>query len=175
MLKGRGVVVPAVERGDLMDSKKDFYTFRGYHLRNTRRQENLTPSMEDYLEMIYRLSKDSGHTRVLELATALNVQPPSASNMIQRLAERNWLVYEKYSIVRLTEKGRERGAYLLNRHRILEEFLLFLGLEDVLEDTEKIEHNISPAAVTGLERLLAFFDSNPDILAKWQTFYRSQV
>ncbi|MFY9188187.1 MAG: iron dependent repressor, metal binding and dimerization domain protein [bacterium] len=153
-----------------MDNKTDFYTFRGYHLRNTLRRESLTPSMEDYLEMIYRLSRDSGHTRVLELATALNVQPPSASNMIQRLAERNWLVYEKYSIVRLTDKGRKRGAYLLNRHHILEDFLRLLGLEDVLEDAEKIEHNISPAAVTGLERLLAFFNSHPQILSQWQTF-----
>lgn len=169
-LKGREIVVPAVERGDVMDNKTDFYTFRGYHLRNTLRRESLTPSMEDYLEMIYRLSQDSGHTRVLELATALNVQPPSASNMIQRLAERNWLVYEKYSIVRLTDKGRKRGAYLLNRHHILEDFLRLLGLEDVLEDAEKIEHNISPAAVTGLERLLAFFNSHPQILSQWQTF-----
>ncbi|MGI6128740.1 MAG: metal-dependent transcriptional regulator [bacterium] len=157
-----------------MDKKNDFYTFRGYHLKNTRRWENLTPSMEDYLEMIYRLSKDSGYTRVLELASALNVQPPSASNMIQRLAERNWLDYEKYGIIRLTEKGSKRGAYLLNRHLILEDFLRLLGLEDVLEDTEKIEHNISPAAVTGLRRLLTFFDSNPNILAKWQAFYQSQ-
>ncbi len=90
--------------------------------------------------------------------------------MIQRLAERNWLVYEKYSIVRLTDKGRKRGAYLLNRHHILEDFLRLLGLEDVLEDAEKIEHNISPAAVTGLERLLAFFNSHPQILSQWQTF-----
>ena len=153
-----------------MSNKTDFYTFRGYHLKNTRHWESLTPSMEDYLEMIYRLSKDSGYTRVLELATALNVQPPSASNMIQRLAERNWLVYEKNSIIRLTNKGRERGAYLLHRHLILEQFLRFLGLEDVLEDAEKIEHNISPAAVTGLERLLAFFNSHPQVLSQWQAF-----
>lgn len=170
MLKNKERKFPDEIGGVVMDNKTDFYTYRGYYLKNTRHQESLTPSMEDYLEMIYRLSKDSGYTRVLELATALNVQPPSASNMVQRLADRNWLVYEKYSIIRLTEKGRERGAYLLKRHLILEQFLYFLGLEDVLEDVEKIEHNISPAAVSKLEQLLAFFNSYPNIQAEWQSF-----
>ncbi|HKM39165.1 MAG TPA: hypothetical protein VJ036_02745 [bacterium] len=101
-----------------MDAGQNFYTFRGYHLRNKKHQGILTPSMEDYLEMIYRLSKQVGHTRILELASSLNVQPPSASSMVQKLADHDWVQYEKYSLIRLTTKGRERGAYLLQRHHI---------------------------------------------------------
>lgn len=153
-----------------MNTDQDFYTVRGYHLRNRRHRESLTPSMEDYLEMIYRLSQREDFTRVLKLASALNVQPPSASNMVQKLADNNWLHYEKYGIIRLTDKGRQRGSYLLQRHRTVEKFLLFLGLEDVLEDTEKIEHNISPAALAQIEKLLAFFASEPETLSRWQAF-----
>ena len=39
--------------------------------------------MEDYLEMIYRLSKENGYTRINELSNALNVQPPSATRMVK--------------------------------------------------------------------------------------------
>lgn len=59
--------------------KEEFYTFREYM------DKNLTASMEDYIEMIYRLSKDSGYTRIQELAKSLNVQPPSATKMIQKI------------------------------------------------------------------------------------------
>jgi Mn-dependent DtxR family transcriptional regulator len=117
---------------------------------------------------IYRLSLEDSYTRVLELANALNVQPPSASRMLRRLADEGLVKYEKYSIVRLTPQGAEIGAYLLNRHEILEQFLTLLGVPDVLEDAERIEHNISAAAMAGISELLAFFGSNSEALAAWK-------
>ena len=63
--------------------KNNFYTLNGY----MKKENNfLTPSMEDYLEMIYRLSLNTGFARVNELSNALNVQPPSATNMVHKLA-----------------------------------------------------------------------------------------
>ena len=62
----------------------EFFTFREYMRKD---QELLTPSAEDYMEMIYRLSQKNGFTRVNDLASALNVQPPSVTKMIQKLAE----------------------------------------------------------------------------------------
>lgn len=153
-----------------MRGNKDFYTFRGYSLHNSQHPDSLTPSMEDYLEMIYRLSAEEGYTRVLEVAQALHVQPPSASRMIQRLAEADFLVYEKYSIIRLTPRGEEIGRFLLRRHNTLESFLRFLGVGEVLEDAEKIEHNISSAALQAVEKLLAFFARHPDCRAAWEEF-----
>ena len=54
-------------------SDQEFYTFSEYMRKD---QEILSPSAEDYMEMIYRLSKNQGFTRVNDLAMALNVQPP---------------------------------------------------------------------------------------------------
>ncbi|MDK2927917.1 MAG: hypothetical protein PWR31_1608 [Bacillota bacterium] len=157
-----------------MSGRKEFYTFRGYSLHSARRPDSLTPSMEDYLEMIYRLAQRDGYTRVLELAAALHVQPPSASRMIQRLADSDFLVYEKYSIIRLTPRGEEIGSFLIHRHNTLEAFLRLLGVEDVLEDAEKIEHNISTAALTAIEQLLAFFQEHPACRATWESYRRPQ-
>ena len=153
-----------------MDQTRDFHTFRGYSLQDARRKNSLSASMEDYLEMIYRLSAEDTYTRVLELANALNVQPPSASRMLRRLADEGLVEYEKYSIIRLTPQGNEIGAYLLHRHNVLEQFLTLLGVPDVLEDAERIEHNISAAAMAAISQLLSFFDRDERALAAWREY-----
>jgi len=153
-----------------MGGKQQFYTFRGYSLHGAHHPDSLTPSMEDYLEMIYRLAAAEGYTRVLEVAAALHVQPPSASRMVQRLAEADFLVYGKYSIIRLTPRGEEVGRFLIRRHHTLEAFLRLLGVEDVLEDAEKMEHNMGPAALEGVERLLEFFAQHQECRAAWEEF-----
>lgn len=151
-----------------MDGDRSFYTFRGYSLHDAQRKNSLSASMEDYVEMIFRLSQEDSYTRVLELANALHVQPPSASRMLQRLSEEGLVEYEKYSIIRLTQQGEKIGAYLLHRHSVLEEFLTLIGVPDVLEDAERIEHNISAAAMTGISRLLDFFAQDAEASAAWR-------
>jgi Mn-dependent DtxR family transcriptional regulator len=83
-------------------NNKDFHTFSEYM---KKEDDSLTASMEDYLEMIYRLSLNTGFTRVNELSAALNVQPPSVTKMVQKLAELDLLEYEKYGVLILRKRG----------------------------------------------------------------------
>ena len=116
-----------IKVGDNM-AKNDFHTFNEY----MKKEDNfLTASMEDYLEMIYRLSLNTGFTRIHELSNALNVQPPSATKMVQKLAEIKLLKYEKYGILVLEENGKMLGEALLNRHNIIEKFLRILDISEV--------------------------------------------
>lgn len=150
--------------------EEQFRTFRGYALLE---QEigALTPSMEDYLEMIYRLAQKNGYTRIQELAAALNVQPSSATKMVQRLAEASYLIYEKYGVIRLTPSGSQIGRRLLARHNTLAEFLKIIGATShLLEDTEKIEHNLSHEALTCISRLVHFFREHPAWLKAYQEY-----
>lgn len=143
--------------------KEEFHTFRGY-TRAQFERDNLSASMEDYLEMIYRLAEEDGFTRVNDVAGALNVQPPSVTRMIQRLASRDLVQYERYGVILLTEQGREVGSYLLQRHNMLEEFFLRLGVQSrLLENVERIEHNLTPEAVRCLFALVDFLRDNPEI------------
>ena len=147
--------------------EKGFFTFREY----MKKEDQLTASMEDYLEMIYRLSHDTGFTRIHDLAAALNVQPPSATKMVQKLADAGVVNYEKYGIVLLNNKGKEIGEALLERHQIVEDFLKLLGItENVLEETEKIEHTINSKTVECLVDFVQFLKNRPDLIKEFETY-----
>lgn len=151
-----------------MDNEK-FYTFNEY----MRKENNsLTASMEDYLEMIYRLSLKNGFVRIHELSDALNVQPPSATKMVQRLSELNFLNYEKYGIIMLSDDGKLLGEILIKRHKIIENFLKILGVpeSDILQETEKMEHTISTHTVRCLEIHVNFFNEHPEIIDEYMKF-----
>jgi Mn-dependent DtxR family transcriptional regulator len=142
-------------------SDQEFYTFREY-LRTEH--EDLSPSAEDYLEMIYRLSKDSGYTRAGDLAQALNVQPPSVTSMVKKLAEVGLLKYEKYGVIILEPSGLAKGEALLHRHDLVENFLKFLNIKnDLLQETEKIEHTLNNEILISIQDLLDFFQSHEEI------------
>lgn len=142
----------------------EFYTVRGYELLH-QQFSLLTPGMEDYLEMAYRLARDKGYTRIGLLSNALNVQPPSASKMVQKLAEAGYMHYEKYGMIELTEEGRQLGTYLLRRHETIAEFLSIIGVtQDILEETEKIEHYLSMHTVQRIMILVECINNNKDLL-----------
>lgn len=151
-----------------MDNK-DFYTFNEYMKKD---DNSLTASMEDYLEMIYRLSLNTGFTRIHILSQALNIQPPSATKMVQHLAQMELVKYEKYGIIMLEESGKKLGSFLLKRHMIIEDFIRIIGVSDamVLEETEKIEHMFSNDTVECFESFVEFMKNNPDIIDRYTAF-----
>jgi len=151
----------------------DFFTFSEYM---KKEYDVLTPSMEDYLEMTYRLCCGEGFTRIHELAKALNVQSPSATKMVQKLAELKFINYEKYGMIILTKEGEKMGQYLLKRHNIVEKFLNVLGIrENVLEQTEKLEHTISDDTVQYLEDFIDFAELRSDVIEDFKTFRETKI
>ena len=156
-----------------MDNK-DFYTFSEYMKKD---DNSLTASMEDYLEMIYRLSLNTGFTRIHVLSQALNIQPSSATKMVQHLAQMGLVKYEKYGFIMLEESGKNRGKWLLKRHMIIEEFTRMVGVGDsrVLEETEKIEHMLSDDTISCFENFVEFMKNNPDIIDRYVAFKNNIV
>ena len=132
----------------------------------------LSASMEDYLEMIYRLSKDMGFTRINELSEALNVQPPSATRMVQKLGLMNLLQYEKYGVILLRAEGKRLGELLLERHNMIESFFRLIGIKEerILAETEKVEHMLSDETVICFEKYISFIKENPDVQFRLDEF-----
>ncbi|NMA24475.1 MAG: DtxR family transcriptional regulator, partial [Clostridiales bacterium] len=141
----------------------DFRTVRGYQLAN-QREGKLTPAMEDYLEMAYRICIKHGYARVGQLSELLHVKPSSASKMIFKLAGLGYLKYDRYEIIRLTDSGGELGAYLLERHETLERFLKLIGSANPLTEAELVEHSLSASTVSDLNTLLEFFEDNGEVM-----------
>lgn len=135
-----------------MDQTDNFYTLKGYSLQSSNQ---LTAAMEDYLEMIYRLHLEDSAVRINKLAGCLHVKPSSASKMAANLKELDYIAFEKYGLITLTQKGLGLGAYLLLRHEILNQFFCFINhsLEE-LEQVEKVEHFIDERTVYNLRKFL---------------------
>lgn len=153
-----------------MQKNKDFYTVRGYQMLNSE-NKLLTSSMEDYLEMIYRICLEEGYVRINQLALKLNVRPSSTTKIVQRLSELNLVDYKRYGIIKLTDEGKELGEYLLKRHEIIQEFLKNLGIEEtLLRDTELIEHDVSSKTLQCIYLYNEFLTDNPDIKSKYEDY-----
>lgn len=159
-----------------MDNQNNpqFHTVRGYQMLSLQ-DGRMTSSMEDYLEMIYRLCVKDGYTRVGRLSGLLHVKPSSASKMIFKLAELNYIHYDRYEVIFLTEEGKNRGKFLLERHNTVENFLKLIGISDTLEETELLEHSLNPEATALLGKLLEFFRRDPGLLQRWQSFLSSPL
>lgn len=138
-----------------MAQDDNFYTLKGYSLLEHTR---ITSSMEDYLEMIYRLCQEGQPVRIKELAGRLHVKPSSASKMTGNLKKQDLVAFEKYGTVSLTEDGLRLGEYLLFRHQVLHRFFCYVNQSaDELEQVEKVEHFMEPKTVYNIQKWLDKF------------------
>jgi Mn-dependent DtxR family transcriptional regulator len=121
--------------------------------------------------MIFRNTKDDGYFRINELADKLNVRASSATKMVQKLGELGLIKYKRYGIIELSESGKELGEYLLYRHKTIEKFLNMIGIdENLLVETELIEHYISSNTLEHLELFIKYFASNPELHRRYKQY-----
>lgn len=144
----------------MSNEPSDFHTLTGYRMTS---EHELTPAMEDYLEMIYRLSYETNKIRIGDLSRHLNVQPSSTTKIVQRLKQFGYVDFEKYGDITLTQKGINQGEYLLYRHDILHRFLCLLNHSDnELEQVEKIEHFMNKKTILQIEKLIYVLEHHHD-------------
>ena len=83
-------------------------------------------------------------------------------------SERNETYYEKYGCIKLTKKGNEVGEFLLFRHKTVFNFLEIIGVEEnLLEQTEKIEHDICEETLGKISELIIFLQNNGYRCGQW--------
>lgn len=136
----------------MQNINQGFYTPSGYAKKN---DEILSPTMEDYLEMIYRTEKVDKYVRVNSLANKLNVAPSSASKMVVKLKELGYLNFQPYGIIQQTQKGWDIGEYLFYRHNVLNDFFCTINnTSNELELVEQIEHFIDKQTLENIKSIL---------------------
>ena len=130
----------------------------------------LTPTMEDYLEAIYNISKERRVVRVKNIAKRIGVKMPTVTNMLKSLSKKGFIDYEKHEYLELTPKGRKVGKEIDRRHRILRNFLnRILKIDMVVADQEacKMEHGMSTKTLDRLTQFIDFIQTCPRTGSNW--------
>ena len=134
----------------------------------------LTPTMEDYLEAIYNLSKEKRAVRVRDIAKRLGVKMPTVTSMLKTLSEKGMIDYEKYEFLELTGKGSDVGSEIDRRHEILRSFLtdiLNITSDQADEDACKMEHAVSPTTFEAFVDFMEFIEHCPRGGASWLEYF----
>ena len=102
-------------------------------------------SSEDYLEAMLMLREEHGYIRSVDIASHLGVTKPSVSYATKRLRENGYITMDKDGLITLTDSGLEIAARIYERHKVLTQLLISLGVsaETARADACKIEHDLS--------------------------------
>ncbi|BBP46406.1 transcriptional regulator [Thiosulfatimonas sediminis] len=117
-------------------------------------QQAPSRAWEDYLKTIYKLEKPNSNeekgVQTKDVAERLSISQASVTNMLKKLADEDYLKYEPYYGVSLTESGRMIAMKMVRNHRILETYLverLGYSWDEVDEEAETLEHFLSDKLV----------------------------
>ena len=113
-------------------------------------------SLEDYLETILMLQKSTGQVRPIDIANEMNFTKPSVSVAMKNLREKGYITMDSTGYITLTEAGRQRAEDVLERHTILADLLMYIGVskETALADACKVEHDLSEESFEAIKRAL---------------------
>ena len=115
---------------------------------------NLQESGEMYLETILILTEQSPHVRSIDVCEHMGFSKPSVSRAIGLLKKGGYVSVDKDGYLSLTELGSEVANKMYQRHQILTEFLVSLGVSEecATSDACKIEHHISDESFDAIIR-----------------------
>jgi len=121
--------------------------------------KELSPSLEDYLEAVYVLSKSEGSARACRVSALLNVSKPSVNSAIKTLSARGLARQEPYGSIQLSPAGLKAGAEISGRHSLLKDFFVsILDMDGAAAERDacRAEHALSRAALRRLGLLAVF-------------------
>ena len=123
----------------------------------------LAESGEMYLEAIFMLSKKLPLVRSIDICDYLGYSKPSVSRAVKILREGGFIEVAKSGELSLTEKGAGVAESMYERHTILTNLLISLGVSTDVADHDacKIEHVISEESFNAMRR---HYESKSDIL-----------
>lgn len=120
---------------------------------------------EDYVELIADLIDETGEARVVDLAGRLGVTNATVNNTIQRLQRDGLVTSKPYRSIFLTEQGEVLASASRERHRLVVDFLVALGVgaKTAEQDAEGVEHHVSDET---LDAFRSYLDAKDGLDAK---------
>lgn len=145
-----------------------------YNEDNKRREKmpnNLSASLEDYLELICNLLQTSQSVKAVEIARKLNISRASVSEALARLAEKKLIVYEGHKGITITPEGLEKAKEVIDKHNTLTalfEDVFGFNRETSEENACKIEHIINGEVFDRIKKFLTYCRENQDFISNFK-------
>ena len=116
-------------------------------------QHRSNESIEDYLETILSLQKKLGQVRSIDIANEMNFSKPSVSVAMKNLREKGFITTDNSGHILLTESGKKQAEDVLEKHTILTNWLVSLGVNQEIaqEDACRMEHDMSDETFIALK------------------------
>ena len=105
-----------------------------------------TPTIEDYLAILYVMERDEDEVIAARLAESLEVSPSTVTVTLKRMERDGWISIEHGKDIRLTDKGCEAARSVIRRHMLTEWMLarmLKIPWSRVHAEADQMEHTIS--------------------------------
>ncbi len=148
---------------------------------STAKSNNLSASLEDYLEAILNLASDSNFARSKDIAKLLGVSRASVTGALRVLKKKGLANYKPYDYVTLTKSGRATAAEIANKHNILKSFFVnVLCVEtDIAQQAAcKTEHALGQEIIAKLLCFIEFVtqssENGCDLANEFQKFCESR-
>lgn len=138
---------------------------------------SISHTEENYLKAIFKLSgKDNETVATNAIAMSMNTAAASVTDMLKRLTDKGYVLYEKYKGAKLSDKGRECAIQLIRKHRLWETFMvekLHFSWDQVHIVAEQLEHIESQQLIDSLDEFLGFpkFDPHGDPIPDKDGFF----
>ena len=111
-------------------------------------------SGEMYLETILIVGKKTGRVRAIDVAEEMSFSKPSVSRALGILRSGGFINVDKNGYITLTDVGKERAEKIYERHNVLTEFFIRIGVpgQTAQDDACKVEHHLSDETFEAIKR-----------------------
>ena len=115
-----------------------------------------TKAQEDFLEALLMLEESGQPLETTRVAKLLNISKPAVHQMGHELIDRGWISRVDYGDMSFTDAGREIAVRTLERHNVLKEYLLQIGVtpETAERDCCLMEHVISDETFEAIKKII---------------------
>ena len=122
----------------------------------------LSPTLEDYLEVVLRFQRKKHFARVSDISKAMEVGKSAVTAALKSLSKKGLVNYQSYEPVTLSREGQQRAEQILLRRRIIKDFLkkvLDVKKNRAESTAGKMEHTIDKEVLDRFVCFLAFIST----------------
>ena len=114
----------------------------------------VSEAIENYLETIYMLSLEHNEVHAIDICTYLSYSRPTVSIVLRQMREHGLVTVNEDNHIFLTDEGLKIALSIYERHQVLSQMLMMLGVEPELaqHDACKIEHDLTPETFEAIKK-----------------------